>query len=75
MSKAYIVPDIRHVEICFRNSLLTVGIGSIGVKSFKDGGHITAGGDVASSRMTVGGDLDDEEDETEFGRRTLWDTE
>lgn len=75
MRKAYIVPGIRRVEIGFRNSLLTIGIGSIGVKSFKDGDRITAGGDGASSRMTVGGDLDDETDETEYGRRTLWDTE
>lgn len=73
MRKEYIVPAIRCVEISFRDSLLTIAIGSIGVKSFIDGGRVTAGGDEASSRMTVGGDLDDESDETASGRRTLWD--
>ncbi len=75
MKKVYTPPAVRRIAVQYRNNLLTIGIGSLRVNSYIDGGHITAGGDVASSRMTVGGDLDDEEDETEFGRRTLWDIE
>ena len=60
MRKAYSVPTVKLVEVVFRNSLLTIGIGSISVRSYKEGDHTTAGSDASSSRMTVGGDLDDE---------------
>ena len=75
MKKIYTTPAVRHIAVQYRNSLLTIGIGSLRVNSYIDGDRTSVGGDATTSRMTVGGDLEDESDESASGRRTLWDIE
>lgn len=70
MKKVYTSPAVRRIAVQYRNNLLTIGIGSLRVNAYIDGD-----GDETTNRMTVGGDLEDESDESAPGRRTLWEIE
>lgn len=56
MRKNYITPAVRPVSIVFGSPLLEIGIGSIKVNKYEQGGTITMGGDVeptSNSRSTI----------------------